>query len=268
MGLLKNLWRGFRGGPDFSNSIEVTALLEEWRLDLTLPLSNVQAKMEPKTVNYPFNESGWFEAHSEQSRQHHFVHIETKIWYYMPNSPLLQTELGLFSLSVQLKRTLPNKNTNAMDLAALGRYVVAEYDEHYNAPTTGPQFQGENIRRTKMIEDRVRKMCGKNIKEEEIQAKIAIRLPPTPFPPIPPHDIRTIKGRDWVYCVEPIPNLYSQDRMYCQPLNESFYLCLRFRHRVDWSPKYKCWKDHAIAAEARIMEGLRLEKVNSTPLLE
>ncbi|WP_444997744.1 hypothetical protein [Aliikangiella sp. IMCC44359] len=170
MGLIKNLWRGFRGGPDFSNCVEVTALLEDWRLNLTVPSTNIITEEEQQKINYPYNQAGWFEDNSEQSRQHHYIPIDTQLWYYLPNSPFLQTELGVLSLSVQLKRVLPDKNTNAMDLSALGRYVVAEYDERYNAPTTGPQFQGENIRRIKKVGEEVRKIFGKHAKEEEVSS--------------------------------------------------------------------------------------------------
>jgi hypothetical protein len=262
MGLIKNLWQGFKGGPDFSNCIEVTALLEDWRLNITVPSTNIITEEKPQKINYPYNQSGWFESNCKQSCQHHYVPIDTQLWYYLPtNLLLLQTELGKLSLSTQLKRILPEKKTNAMAIEALGRYVVAEYDEYYNAPMDSPLGAGVNTRRINEVEEEVRKMCGKNAKEEEIQAKIAIRLPPTPYPPIPPHEIRTINGRDWAYIVQPKRNSYSHDRMYCQPLSEHYYLCLRFRHRVDWKPKYKSWKAHANAAEVKIMDMVQLERI-------
>ncbi|WP_444996310.1 hypothetical protein [Aliikangiella sp. IMCC44359] len=275
MGLIKNLLRGFKGGPDFSNCIEVTAILEDWQLNLTVPNTNIVTEEEPQNINYPFKQAGWFEATSKWSCQHRYVPIDTQLWYYLPMNFLLQTELGVLSLSTQLKRIAPEKNTNAMELHDLGRYVIAEYDEYYNAPLDSPQGPGPNVRRRKSVEDEVRKAWEGYVSEEEIQQKILDRLPELPYPPLPPHEIRSFNHRHWVFCVEPKLRSDTHDNMYCYPLSEEYYLCLRFRHRVDWNPKYKNWKDHANAAEKRVMEMVRLEKVETTtppeetqPLLE
>jgi len=48
MGLLKNLWRGFKGGPDFTQCSEVTANLEDIQLTLNLPVSNIETIEPPR----------------------------------------------------------------------------------------------------------------------------------------------------------------------------------------------------------------------------
>ncbi|WP_444996311.1 hypothetical protein [Aliikangiella sp. IMCC44359] len=268
MGLIKNLWRGFKGGPDFSNCIEVTAQLENWQLNLTLPVTNIVTAKAIKKVNYPFNQSGWFEANSKQRLQHHYVHIETKLWYYLPMAIFYQGEIGVLSLSTQLKRIPAERKVNAKDLDALGHYVITEYDEYYNAPLDSSGGGGENTRWIKHFEDEIRSAFEGYFSEEEIQEKLAQTIPPVPQPPMEPHEIKTINNRDWVFCAEFQERGHTHDNMYCHPLSEDYYLCLNFRHRVDDSSKYKHWKEHANAAEKRVMEMVRLEKVETTALPE
>ena len=210
----------------------------------------------PGVINYPFKQNSWFEDNSEQSRQHHYVHIDTQLWYYMPiGLASMFSEAGVLSLSTQLKRVPKDKNVNAMDLNALGQYIIDEHDEYYNSPG------GANYDQTKNIQDDVRKAWGKSLSEEEILAKAADRTPEISYPPIPRHQIEKINGRDWVFCVESKTNSYTHDNMFCLPLNESYYLCLNFRRRVDLKDKYRHWKNHANAAEKKIMDMVEIETV-------
>ena len=267
MGLLKNLRRRFRGGPDFNLCQEVTAVLEDTQLTLSLPASNVEAVEVPRNINFPYRQPGWFENNVRQSRQHHYVQIATHNWCFMPKGiASFFSELGMFSLSIQVKKILSEK-MNAMELDVLGKYVVDEYDEYYNSPNYSEYSSlGTN---TKIIKE-TQNDCRRNhpsFSEERITEQVALCLESRGYPPISPHRIKLIGKRRWVYYTEPDSCSIDRDNMYCFPMDESFYLCFNFRYRVDISNKFKLWKSAAEAAEKRIMESVRIESVG-TKLLE
>lgn len=260
--MIKNLMRGFKGGPDFDNCVEVTALMEDWQLNIDVPATKIVTEEPPRNINYPFNQDGWFQSHSKQSSHYHYVEIDTQLWYYLPVNVLFKGELGLLSLSTQLRKIHHDKTINTQDLDALGNSIIAEYDEYYNAPIDSPNGPGPNVSRRKKREDEVRQAWDGFITEEEIQAKIEERYR-EPYPPMPEHQIVPIQGKDWVFCVENSAESHTHSNIYSIPLNEKYYLSLHFRHRVDWQPKYQSWKQHADQAEKKIMQTVRLEKVTN-----
>ena len=124
MGRLKNLSRRFRGGPDFNLSRDITVVLEETQLTLSLPVSNVEAVEVPLNINFTYRQPGWFENNAEHKRQHHRVHVISEIWYYLAKGlTALFSELGMLSLSIVIKRISSEKNINEMELDSLGNYT-------------------------------------------------------------------------------------------------------------------------------------------------
>ena len=270
MRLLKELRRRFRGGPDFNLCQEVTAVLENTQLTLSLPVSNVEALQVPLSINFPYRQPGWFENNAEYAQQHHHVHIISKNWCYLAKGlTAFFSELGMLSISIVIKRVSPEKKINAMELDSLGRYVVAEYDEYYNSPVIGENSRlGAN---TKIIK-RTEEDCRGNhpsFNEERIAEQVALCLKSRGHPPIPPHQIKAINNRKWVFYSEPGPGIFflNRSRMYCLPISEQYYVSFNFYYRVDLKDKFKHWESAAEAAEKRIMESIRIESVG-TKLLE
>ena len=71
MGLVKNVWQGFAGGPDSHRQQTQRFLLEDIQVQIRLPHSNVETIASPRHVNFPYKTPGWFERNMEQQRQHY-----------------------------------------------------------------------------------------------------------------------------------------------------------------------------------------------------
>ena len=138
MGMIKNFWRGFRGGPDFTETNNFNASFESIQFSVSLPYSNINTEEPPRPIHFPFLKSNWFDEQSKQSRQHHYVHVDTQLWYYVPSAIYLPNgELGVLSLTITIKRIPENKEINTTDLDDLGTLLIAEYNDHYNSPIIG-----------------------------------------------------------------------------------------------------------------------------------
>ncbi len=263
MGLLKNLRRGFRGGPDFSTSHDIVVVLEDTLLTISLPVTDVELVDVSQKTKFPFTKNGWFEANAEQRRQHHFVKVITKYWAYIPTRfTVLFSQLGTLCFSAKIKRILPEKNIDVQCLDSLGKSVVAEYHEFYNSPVIGKDsFLGSNTRIIAETQDYYRKNHP-SFSEERIKEQVEFCLESRGHPSILPHQIKRFDNMEWVYYCESDSHSLSRDRMYCLPLNEYYYLCLSFSCYVDWAHKFKFWEGNVEAAEKRIMESVKIDKVN------
>jgi len=77
--LIKNLRRGFIGGPNFSIPAERVVLLDDKQLSINIPESNVAAVEKPRDKYFPHDSTTWFQEHARSYRQHEFVIILTEL---------------------------------------------------------------------------------------------------------------------------------------------------------------------------------------------
>ncbi|MFC3151483.1 hypothetical protein ACFOEK_10635 [Litoribrevibacter euphylliae] len=262
MRMIKNLLQGFRGGPDFNEVNHLNASFENTQFSAALPYSNIETKEPPRPIHFPYLSEGWFEKHATQNRQHHYVHVDTQMWYYIPSIAYSQGgELGCLSLTTLIKRIPKNMTSSAFELDDLGKFIALEYEEHYNSPTIGGiggEGLGINTEIRKSVIEQSERMSTP-FSGEKLEEQIRLEMESRGYAPMAPHQIKTINGRSWVFCIEQqLQKRHSKDRMYCLPLSDEYYLCMRFRYRVDINEKFKLWKDHAEAAEKRIMESVKL----------
>ncbi len=262
MGMIKNMWRGFRGGPDFTDTNNFNASFEDIQFSATVPYTNISSTEKPRAVQFPFLKTGWFEKHSKQSRQHHYAPIYTQMWGYVPATMYLPNgELGVLSLSIQIKKVPKDKNISAFELDDLGKHLIAEYEDHYNSPIIGG-IGGQGLGMNTEIRQRVLEQSNKRSEpftKERLKKETDLEMASFGCAPLSSHEIKSIKGRQWVFYIEnQKPHRHSKDRMYCMPLSDDFYLCMNFRYRVDLQVKFKVWQKHAEAAEQRIMESVQL----------
>ncbi|MFC3151482.1 hypothetical protein ACFOEK_10630 [Litoribrevibacter euphylliae] len=262
MGMIKNLWRGFRGGPDFTEVNHLNASLENIQLSVELPYSNIITEEPPRPIHFPFLKDRWFEENAKSLKHYHYVNVDTQAWYYVPAVVSLPNgELGSLWLSTRIKRIPDDKNISAFDLDELGKYLIDEYENYHNAPISDDEednFKGKNTR----IRQSVIEQSNNRIEpwsEEEIDRQVSYDIYSRGYAPLKPHQIKTINGRPWVFYVEQQnPEFPSKNRIYCMPLSDKFYLALDFGYKVGPGDKFKLWKDHAEAAEKRIMESVKL----------
>ena len=260
--MIKNDWRVVSGCPDFSDSNNFNASFEDIQFSAYLPHSNFITEEPPRPIHFPFLKPGWFDEHSKQSRQHHYAPIYTQMWGYIPAVMYLPNgELGVLSLSIQIKKVPKDKNISTFELDNLGKHLIAEYEDHYNSPIIGgtcDHFLGLNTG----IRQRVLEQSNKRsepFSKERLKKETDLAMRSRGCASLKPHEIKAIKGRQWVFYIEnQKPHRHSKDRMYCTPLSDDFYLCMRFRYRVDIQDKFKVWQKHAEAAEQRIMESVQL----------
>lgn len=264
MGMIKNLWRGFRGGPDFTEVNHLNASLENIQFSVELPYSNIITEEPPRPIHFPFLNEGWFEENAKSLKHYHYVNVDTQAWYYVPAVVSLPNgELGSLWLSTRIKRIPDEKNISAFDLNKLGEHLIDEYESFYNAPLDNGDrgaFKGKN---TKIRQDVIAFGTSKDRTEpwsqEQIERETNLRLANYGYAPLEAHKIKTINGRPWVFYEEHTSiHTLSKNKIYCMPLSEKFYLAMDFGYKVGPGDKFKLWKDHAEAAEKRIMESVKL----------
>ncbi|GAA3928646.1 hypothetical protein [Litoribacillus peritrichatus] len=260
MGVVKNLLRGFRGGPNFSETNNFNASFENIQFSVRLPYSNVNTKEPPRPIHFSFLKEDWFEENSKKINQNNYVHVDTQLWYYVPLVGLPNAELGVLSLTTQLRK-VPHSSISAFNLNELGKHIVTEYEEYHNAPINKDQedsFKGWNTRIRQEVID-YSNSRNEPWSQEQIDRETQLRLTDIGYAPLSPHQIKTIKNRPWVFYIEQKAKARpTKDRVYCTPLSDKYYLCMSFGYRVDCSDKFHLWKDHAEAAEKRIMESVKL----------
>ncbi|GAA3928641.1 hypothetical protein [Litoribacillus peritrichatus] len=261
MKVIKSLLRGFRGGPDFTETHTINTSFDDINFSISLPYTNVDTQEKPRNIQFPISKQNWFESNCTQSRQHHYVPISTQMWMYVPSVKYtLNGELGVLFCSSQIKKVPKDKEIDAFNLDALGTHLLEEYDQHYNSPVIGgPEDHGQGLNtEIRQKVDLLSESLGSPFSKSEYDRELRLRMEAMGFPPLSPYKVVSIKNRQWVYYSEPQVNSLSKDNMYCFPLSNEFYLCLQFRYRVDINDKFKLWKDHAEAAENRIMESVKL----------
>ena len=248
--------KGFKGGPDFNLNQTHTVNLNGIQLEVTLPETNLMVAPSPNIQDFPFKQEGWFDQHSRQLWNHHYVELNIGCpWFYTgPFWKVLNEPFGSLSFQAHLKRTLPGCSLEFGNLDSLKKAIEWDYKEHFEAPEEGKYGRGIN---TKAIADaKIRfkdpfwhNEAGK--KQLEAFLRNRMRELPETF------ETREYGTEKWLYySLKREPNYPTHH--YCQILDEHFYLDIYFHYRIDFRKYFPIWKDHAEAAEQRIMESVRL----------
>ena len=249
--LIKNLYRGFIGGPRFDIPCERIIILGDKQLSITVPDNNMAVVPTPIDKHFPHESNTWFKEHSQQYLQHEFVIIFTKNWMYLPVIPVgTSSEYGMLSCQPRIKQT--NK-INVTDLDALSHFVTQEYEDFHNQSDS----TNEEIRK----EIRERMSRRNNISEERLKKEIDALIENRGNPPIPLAKINKIKNFEWIFYKECRSNSLYHSNYYCLPLSPTSFLEVKFKYRVDRSNKYEKWAKHAEESERRIMESVSLTDI-------
>lgn len=273
MQLVKHLWQGFAGGPDFSRLQKLTFQLDEFQLDVTLPYSNIAAAEPPRLLNIPFRSEGWFEQHAKQQMHNHQVHIHTEGWCYL--APLQRgenSEYGVLWLQLALQKT-PD-GINALNRQHLADYVIAAYEAHYNSDTIGPDGNchglGWNTRQRLQLKHEAEAAAarGSTGRLERLAEDCKLQIGRFGYPSLAPAKVISLHGFDWVFYQERKGQDATHSDIYCLPLDEHFYLTIKFTHRIDKATE-AAWQKHAKKAQQQILDALNVSVYakNLQPLL-
>ena len=248
--------KGYKGGPDFNLERTHYYDLNGIELEMTVPDSNIVFAPSSAPPLYPFKLSGWFEANCEQSANHFYVDCDAGgMWAYVgPYWKVGREPFGVLSLSVRIKRTLPDYTLAHSDLNALEAAIRWDYEEHFEAEEPGKYGRGQNRQTRKEARERFSQSHWQNDegrRREALHIKKWSRELPEHF------ETREYGTQRWLYyALEREPN-YPKHH-YCQPLDEQYYLDVFFSYRLDFPQYLHLWKDHAEAAEQRMIERIRL----------
>lgn len=261
MALIKNCVRGFAGGPDFRTQKNIVFLLEGVGFEIGLPASNVVTEEPPRDINHLFKREGWFEENSEQHFQHLHVHVYTEVWLYTPAVNVVPaSEYGQLTLSIWLKRV--PEGFNALDREALAATLNDEYEQHFNSPIIGGPGQ-HGIGVNTKIRQKVAALSSARstpFSEARFEEEVRLRIEQYGGPPIAPAEVVPLHGEDWVFYREDNPQrTKSREDFYCLPLDERYYLQIRFMHRVNRSDKI-AWQKHADKAQQQIISSIRVKR--------
>lgn len=275
MGLLKNVWQGFAGGPDVNRQQTLKFLLEDNQVQVRLPYSNIATVEPPRVINFPYKNSGWFEENATQRKQHHCIHLYTECWYYM--APVLRFadgELGNLFCRLWLKRV--PEGVNALDRQQLAEYVIAEHDHHYNAVVElntevepgAPYDHGRGInteiRQEALADAELRASRGSTHMLEHLEDEIESRIKSYGHPPLAPASIISLHGQDWVfYQDKQFQDSPDGADFYCLPLDDKYYFAISFKYTICQSGKMRWWK-HAKATQQMVLDSLKVSPLDNT----
>jgi len=273
MHLVKHLWQGFAGGPDFKRLQKLSFQLDEFQLDFTLPYSNIASEEPPRLINIPFRALGWFEQHATQNMHNFHFHIHIEGWCYL--SPVLRgenSELGILWLQLALNKT-PD-TVNALNRQQLADHVIAAYDAHYNSDTIGPDGGchglGWNTRQRKRLKQEAEEAAARGAtgRLDRLEQECKLQIERFGYNSLAPAKVIAMHGFDWVFYQERKGEHATHSDVYCLPLDKHFYLTVKFNHRVDISSE-KAWQKHADKAQQEIMNALTVSvnAENLRPLL-
>ncbi|MFT5381312.1 MAG: hypothetical protein ACI81C_002771 [Alteromonas macleodii] len=269
MGLVKNLWRGFAGGADLNRQQTLRFILEDIQVQVRLPYSNVDSEQPPRLVNYSYKTPGWFESNMHQQRQHYYVHLQSRCWFYL--FPLLRFgdgEQGHLFCSLWLKRV--PADVNALDRQQLVDYVIEEHNEHYNAdyePDT-PYSHGKGINTEIRLKTRAEAELaasrGSPHRLENLEKYTAIAIENHGFPSLTPASIIQLHGQHWVYYQDKRrQDSPDGEDFYCLPLDSRYYFAISFQL---YAPSYgnKRWLKHAKATQQMVLDSLKVSPADNT----
>ncbi|WP_281557668.1 hypothetical protein [Thalassomonas sp. RHCl1] len=264
MHLLKGYWRGFVGGPDFNDQQTLQFILEDHQLSINLPQSNLITEEPPRPVNFPYKSEGWFDSHKEQQQHNSWVHINTALWMYLPVISFTpSSEYGMLGCSLWIKRLPAGAKIDPFNLKALARFVIDEYDSFHNGDIDENLAAGRN---TQIKRDLEKESAARSTpySEERFAEALKLDIECHGQPPIPPAKIVNFDNHQWVFYQEVRANSRSRKDYYCLGLDQQHYLVCRFTHRVDLGSKHKKWRDHAFAAQEKIIKSIALTPIEES----
>ncbi|MPW27713.1 hypothetical protein F9L16_01690 [Agarivorans sp. B2Z047] len=257
MGLIKNLYQGYRWGPDFKQAQLLSFVIGEQVLQLNLPTTIYSGLDQPRQPIYAINDPDWFASHVTQHLQHFYVHLITKIWYYGNTIPLpipsIDNSVGKLSFKAAIKQLPANETFDAYDLTHLGQLEAHIRDSHFWAEPDekNEDLQGYNAElQRKCIKRYPRNKC----QFESLEAHIEDTINVHGYPSVNP-EVKEIAGRRFAFYVEG-QGRSQIDRVYCLPIHKEYYLWLRFRHDLETASGKV--RQAALVAEERILSEMSI----------
>jgi hypothetical protein len=255
--------KGYTGGPNFSTLETFRFDLEGIKLSLSLPKSNFPVPRDEMNINLPFRSSGWFDTHCEQMWNHFYVMLVGRPWAYI--GPFWKTAadrtFGVLDVQAAIKRAPADKVLDPDDLDTLAEAIRWDYEWYFEVAEPGKYGQGGNRTTRQEAEDEYN--AHPRLREEIRQRQKAgllkyLRELPTHF------ETRCYGDQNWLYYALEKEPAYPA-HYYCQPLDERYYLYIRFGYGIDLRPYFHLWQADAEAAEQRIIETVRLDFPNRLP---
>jgi hypothetical protein len=253
--------KGYSGGPNFSKLETLHFDLEGNALSVTIPATNIALPRGEINVNTPFRSPGWFDEHCRQMWNHFYVRVFGEAWAYV--GPFWKAgpdrTFGVLSLSVDIKRALPGKVLDMNDLNTLAEAIRWDYEWYYEVEEPGKYGRGGNRKARQEAEEEYNARHPsipeeKKIRDKEAGLRHSLRELPTQF------EIRRYGDQEWLYYAlkERLSSHYPVHHYYCQPLDDQYYLYVKFSYRIDFSDYFHLWQADAEAAEQRIIEMVKL----------
>ncbi|MFA5530898.1 MAG: hypothetical protein WDA11_09565, partial [Thiohalomonadaceae bacterium] len=252
-------------GPDFSTLETFRFDLEGIKLSLSLPKSNFAVSRDEMNINLPFRSSGWFDTHCEQMWNHFYVMLVGRPWAYI--GPFWKTAadrtFGVLDVQAAIKRAPPDKVLDPNDLDTLADAIRWDYEWYFEVAEPGDYGQGKNRKARQKAEDEYNARHpavpeATKLSQKAAYLKNALRELPTHF------ETRCYGDQNWLYYALEKEPAYPA-HYYCQPLDERYYLYIRFGYGIDLRPYFHLWQANAEAAEQRIIETVRLDFPNRLP---
>ena len=261
--------KDFHGGPSFDNWDEISVILEDIQLSITLPKVEIFGK--PKSADFPFNRKGWFDRHAKQYKQHYYAPINAFSWDYFSKDKEPKP-IGSLRFCIELKRIPEKSSLKANNLGDLSQHVISEYDDFFNSAVEADErdFSGRGFntqQRRKILhqeqQTHTQEGVAYEIFSDEHKAKL---LEFNIFQPLKPAEVVTISDNKWVYfnSYTSIGTDPSVEQIYCLALNESFYLQTRFCSILLDNPElFDQWEKHSKEAKKLIMSGIEIDPIKS-----
>ena len=252
--------KGYTGGPDFSRFEKFRFDLEGMQLSLSVPGSNVALPHAEMNINLPFRSPGWFEDHCEQQANHFYITVFGDLWVYI--GPFWKTSsdrtFGVLDVQVGIKRAPSDKVLDLNDLDTLAKAIRWDYEWYFEEAEPGDYGRGGNRVTRQEAEDEynARFRSPEEIRQRQKAGLLQyLRELPTHF------ETRRYGDQNWLYYALEKEPAYPA-HYYCQPLDERYYLYVRFGYRIDLRQHFHLWQANAEAAEQRIIETVRLSTPN------
>jgi hypothetical protein len=260
--------KGYTGGPDFSRLESFRFDLEGIGLTLSVPASNIALPWGEININLPFRSPGWFDAHCEQQANHFHVKVFGDVWAYI--GPLWRAgpdrTFGVLNVRVAIKRTLPGKVLDVNNLDTLAEAIRWDYEWYFEVEEPGKYGRGHNREARREAEEEYEARHPsipeeKKLRDKTLSLAHSLRELPTHFEP------RRYGDQEWLYYALKRESNTSA-HYYCQPLDEHYYLCVRFGYGIDFRQYFHLWQADAETAEQRIIETVKLSFPNRLPAPE
>jgi hypothetical protein len=250
--------KGYTGGPDFSKLETFRFDLEGNTLSVTTPISNIALPQGEININTPFRSSGWFDNHCLQQANHFFVRVFGNAWAYV--GPFWKAgpdrTFGVLSVSFDIKRVLPEKVLDVNNLDTLADAIRWDYEWYFEVEEPGKCGRGWNRRARQEAEDEYNARHpsipeAMKLRDKEASLRYSLRELPTQF------ETRRCGDQEWLYYALEMETNTSA-HYYCQPLDDQYYLCVKFSYGVDVRSYFHLWQADAEAAEQHIIETVKL----------